>query len=151
MFDVSVGGHYAAGEDAREAGPREITEELGLNSNFRELVPLGRRIFVHCFSSGSKECEFQDVFLLPRDLELNQLKLQKEELDGALQVDIEEGIKLFSGREREIKAPFIDLSGRISQVRVSADEFVPCLDRYYLKLLLLAKKYSKGPREPLAI
>ena len=30
-FDVSVGGHYATGENAEVAGPREIKEELGLD------------------------------------------------------------------------------------------------------------------------
>ncbi len=68
MFDVSVGGHYAAGEDAKVAGPREIREELGLDVRFDELIPVGRRVFVYCFTPGIKEYEFQDIFLLPRDV-----------------------------------------------------------------------------------
>src|SRR5512136_3107179 len=50
LFDVTVGGHYASGEDARTAGPREIAEELGLAVPYAALVPLGRRIFVHYFT-----------------------------------------------------------------------------------------------------
>ena len=44
LFDVTVGGHYASGEDARAAGPREIAEELGMEVPYAALVPLGRRI-----------------------------------------------------------------------------------------------------------
>ncbi|HEX9113520.1 MAG TPA: NUDIX domain-containing protein, partial [Nitrospirota bacterium] len=57
-FDVSVGGHYAAGEDAKAAGPREMKEELGLDVRFSELLPVGRRVFVYCFRPGVKEYEF---------------------------------------------------------------------------------------------
>jgi isopentenyl-diphosphate Delta-isomerase len=78
MFDVSVGGHYSAGEDARTAGPREIREELGMTIAFTDLVPLGRRVFVYSFAPGLSEYEFQDVFLLPRNIDPGELTLQKE-------------------------------------------------------------------------
>lgn len=133
------------------AGPREIKEELGLDVGFDELTPVGRRIFVHCFSPGTRECEFQDVFLLHRDLELKDLVLQQDELDGVVQLDIEKGIALFSGGIDAIEAPYIDPSGTRSTVLVSPDSFVPCLDRYYLKLLLVAQRYSQGERRLLAV
>jgi isopentenyldiphosphate isomerase len=150
-FDVSVGGHYAAGEDARTAGPREIAEELGLEVRFDELVPLGRRVFVYCFSPGVKEYEFQNVFLLHGRFHLEELSLQREELDGVIELDIEQGIALFSGR-----IPFVSLSllrpdGSRETVTVAADDFVPCLDNYNLKLLVLAWRYLGGERELLLI
>ncbi len=150
-FDVSVGGHYAAGEDAAAAGPREIREELGLAVDFAELVPLGRRVFVHCFTPGMQEYEFQDVYLLPRRVDSEELALQREELDGVLLLEAEEGIALFSGRKQQAAGDFLSPDGAAARIAVTAAEFVPCPDAYYLKLLVLARSYFRGEREALAI
>ena len=150
-FDVSVGGHYASGEDAPIAGPREIKEELGLDVQFSELLPLGRRVFVYCFSPGIREYEFQDVFLLPRPVQPGSLSLQQEEVDGVLVMDVEQGIALFSGRVRNTEGILYATGSPARLVPVSADDFVPCLDQYYLKLLLLAQRYLRGQRELLVI
>jgi isopentenyldiphosphate isomerase len=150
-FDVSVGGHYAAGEDARVAGPREIREELGLEVRFTDLMPLGRRVFAYCFTPGVIENEFQDVFLLERDILVVGLNLQRDELDGVVQMDVEQGIKLFSGKTSTIEMRLIRPGGKDEPVRISMEDFVPCLDNYYLKLLLLARRYFNGEREFLII
>jgi isopentenyldiphosphate isomerase len=150
-FDVSVGGHYAAGEDARAAGPREIKEELGLDVKFEEPLFLGRRVFVYCFTPGVKEYEFQDVFLLCRPVDVRALVLQREELDGVIEMDVEEGIALFSGKKAKVDTALHGSDGRTVRVAVAAGDFVPCLDSYYLKLLLLAQRYFTGERDLLLI
>ncbi len=150
-FDVSVGGHYAAGEDAAIAGPREIKEELGLDVPFADLRPVGRRVFVYCFTPGVMEYEFQDVFLLYSTSHPGKLTLQKEEVDGVLEMDVEEGIALFSARQPKIDAVILRADGLTERLPVSAADFVPCLDNYYLKLLLLAKRHIKGEKEILLI
>ena len=150
-FDVSVGGHYAAGEDATVAGPREISEELGLDVKFPDLLPLGRRVFVYCFTPGIREYEFQDVFLLPRQVQPEKIKLQKEEVDGLLEMEIEAGIELFSGRKQQIECSYRLGDSALHPALVSADQFVPYLDNYYCKLLLLAKRYFAGERNNLFI
>jgi hypothetical protein len=45
------------------------------------------------------------------------------------------------------------LDGRQRQeaVPVTQKDFVPCLDNYYLKHLLLAQRYFRGDREALVI
>jgi len=150
-FDVSVGGHYSSGEDARTAGPREIGEELGLGVRYDELLAVGRRVFVYCRTPGVEEHEFQDVFLLPRDVRAGQLTLQQEELDGVIEMDVEHGIALFSGRIASLPLSLLRPSGSREIITVKADGFVPCLDNYYLKLLLLARRYWNGERDLLVI
>ncbi len=145
-FDVSVGGHYAAGEDVAAAGPREIREELGLDVKFGDLVPVGRRVFVYCFTPGVMEHEFQDVFLLPLRVEPAGLLLQEEEVGGVIEMDVEQGIRLFGRETGSIKCLFFSGRAAAGEVPVSAEEFVPCLDNYYLKMLLLAKRYFAGER-----
>ncbi len=150
-FDVSVGGHFESGENAEVAGPREVKEELGLTVPFSELVPLGRRVFVYCFTPGIKEYEFQDVFLFPRDVRPEDLSLQEEELDGVVEMDVEEGIALFSGRVSSVALSLLQPDGNRVKVSVRADDFVPCIDNYYLKLLGLSRRYLSGDREALVI
>ena len=151
MYDVSVGGHYAAGEEAKAAGPREIREELGLDVRFTDLLPLGRRVFVYYFTPGVREHEFQDVFMLVRDIRPDALVLQKEEVDGVLEMDVEQGIALFSGERSIVECSLYRSEAPGERVRVSVDDFVPCIDNYYLKLLLLARRYLNGERRLLVI
>ena len=150
-FDVSVGGHYAAGEDARTAGPREIKEELGLDVGFHELISVGRRVFVYCFTPGVTECEFQDIYLFPRTIRPELLILQREEVEGVIEMDVEQGMPLFSGKVAAVEASLYKTNVLMGRIGVSAAEFVPCLDNYYLKLLLLARRYFAGERELLVI
>jgi len=151
LFDVSVGGHYAAGEDAATAGPREIREELGLAVPFPSLVPLGRRVFVYCFTKGVFEYEFQDVFLLPLEARPENLVLQAEEVDAVLELEVEEGIAFFSGKRDAAQGQLLGGLQRRETITVTQREFVPCIDSYYLKLLLLAQRYFRGDRDALAI
>ncbi len=149
-FDVSVGGHYSAGENARSAGPREIREELGLEVKFEELLPLGRRVFVYCFTPGVTEYEFQDVFLLHKQIKPGEIRFQKEEVEALLEMKVEEGVRLFSGDVSGVQCA-VYKSNQIEQQMITAEEFVPCLDNYYLKLLLLAKKFFGGERKLLFV
>jgi isopentenyldiphosphate isomerase len=150
-FDVSVGGHYSVGEDATTAGPREIKEELGIDVQFAELLSIGRRVFVYCFTPEVRECEFQDIFFLPRNIRPEELTLQPEELDGVIEMDVEQGIELFSGKIPHTEVLLHRTNGQRETLRVPADDFVPSLDSYYLKLLLLARRYLSGDRELLLI
>ena len=74
MVDVSVGGHYRAGEQPgsrlRRGGPaqsavlRELREELGLAVRAEALVPVGRR-WMECAGPGWVDREVQNIFALP--------------------------------------------------------------------------------------
>ncbi len=150
-YDVSVGGHYTAGEGPESAGPREIREELGLDVKFGDLVPLGKRVFVYCFTPGIREHEFQDVYLLRRDVNPGELTLQRGEVDAVLELDIDRGIELHSGRKSMVGGTLFRPGNPAEAVAVSARDFVPSVENYYLKLILLAKRYLKGEREGLVV
>ena len=150
LLDVTVGGHYASGEDASSAGPREIAEELGLAVPYADLVPLGRRVALYCFTPGVREQEFQDVFLLPREGRPELLTLQPGEVDAVLEMDVETGIGMFGGGG-PATGRLIDAAGAETEVMVRPEDFVPCIDSYYLKMLVLARRYCAGERTALAI
>jgi isopentenyldiphosphate isomerase len=80
MWDVSAAGSALAGEDSIKAAERETREELGY-----ELDLTGERpYFTINFQYG-----FDDFYLVKRDIELDQLTLQHEEVQAVRWADKE--------------------------------------------------------------
>ena len=71
LWDVSVGGGVDAGEDSRRGAEREFREELGYPLDLSGLRP---SVTVN-FDGG-----FDDFYILIRDLRLEELTLQREEV-----------------------------------------------------------------------
>ena len=80
-WDVSVVGGVDAGETSRQAAEREVREELGLALDLRGVRP---SVTVN-FDGG-----FDDFYLVERDLALEDLTLQKEEVAQARWADLPE-------------------------------------------------------------
>jgi len=66
-------------------------------------------------------------------------------------MEVDSGIRLFSGSELYVECSLYRTEMPTERVNVAGGEFVPCIDNYYLKLLLLAQRYLKGERELLVI
>lgn len=71
MWDVSVGGCAVAGENAQAAASRELYEELGIRVDLTDVRP---HLTVN-FDHG-----FDDIFLIEKDVALDELVLQTEEV-----------------------------------------------------------------------
>ncbi len=74
MWDVTVGGSTVAGESSAQAMERETLEEIGVKHSFENERPV---LTVH-FKDG-----FGDLYIINRDIELSELKLQAEEVKDA--------------------------------------------------------------------
>ncbi len=93
-WDVSIGGGVDAGETSRQAAEREFREELGY-----PLDLAGSRPFVTVnFPAG-----FDDFYIAVRDLDLEELTLQKEEVQAVR----------WAAREEVLARPRAALSFRI--------------------------------------
>ena len=73
-WDISVGGGARAGDTSRQAAERETAEEIGLSIDFSDLRPV---ITVN-FSDG-----FDDFYTIEKDISLEDLNLQTEEVTDA--------------------------------------------------------------------
>ena len=73
MWDVSVGGSAVAGETSREAAEREVLEELGLNISLEGVRPA----ITISFKEG-----FDDNYVVVKDVNDEEIKLQEEEVQG---------------------------------------------------------------------
>ena len=73
-WDFSVGGGANAGDTSRMAAERETAEELGLHIDFSDRRP----VITINFSKG-----FDDIYTVVKDVSLEDLKLQEEEVTDA--------------------------------------------------------------------
>lgn len=74
MWDLTVGGSAVCGDSSSEAAEREVFEELGIKIDLSGKRPN----FTTYFSVG-----INDIYIVEKDIELSELKLQKEEVKAA--------------------------------------------------------------------
>lgn len=89
-WDVSCGGCAVTGETSRDAARRELLEELGIDIDFND----ARSAFCISFSGG-----FDDFYLINRDIPLNELKLQTEEVQAVRWASKEEIFNMIDSGE----------------------------------------------------
>ncbi len=142
-IDISAAGHLMAGESARD-GTREIEEELGLRVTFDELIPLGRRLGIHR-SGEFVDCQICHVFLFECDQPLEDYEYQCDEIAGLVRLRIDDGLCLLSGNVPRVLVPAVGLDA--PEIALSRDDFIPSIDNYVVKILLLAKRYFAGEKE----
>lgn len=148
MVDVSVGGHYRAGEQpgsrlgrgepARSAVLRELREELGLTVPADAPVPVGRR-WVERAGAGWIDREVQDIFALPLLAPPRGLAPDPAEVEALLIVELP-GLRALVAGERET-APVWELpvraQGRLGtpcQARLIVEQLVPVDDSYWERM-----------------
>lgn len=92
-YDISSAGHIPAGVDFIPSALRELEEELGLVVGEKELIDCGlHHISINLCFHGEQFVDNQvcKVFLLWKDVEISDLKLQYEEIESMMWMDFEE-------------------------------------------------------------
>ena len=89
-WDVSIGGGVDAGETSRQGAEREFLEELGYPLDLTGIRP---SVTVN-FGGG-----FDDYYIVKRDVDITQLRLQKEEVAEVRWVTRAEALELLEKDE----------------------------------------------------
>lgn len=97
-WDITVGGHISAGEEALVSAHRELEEELGLDSNKYEFNFLDR-IKEEFINNGVNSKEFVYVYLIEADVDVKEITLQKEEVSEAKWFKKEDFFELIERKE----------------------------------------------------
>ncbi|MBK1811290.1 NUDIX domain-containing protein [Clostridium sp. YIM B02505] len=143
LLDISAAGHLLAGE-TKELGVREIEEELGINPLLNHMHYLGVRITAYRFNNICNY-EFNHVYLLEDNTILENFELRQNEVSGLVEIDIEEGLKLFSGQVNKIYGSFFKTKcGQPQSIRLQMEDFIPRVDQYYLRICSIADLYFDG-------
>ena len=87
LWDVSVGGGVDAGETSRQGAEREFREELGVSLDLSGLRP---SVTVN-FDGG-----FDDFYILTKDLALEDLTLQAEEVQAVRWASLEKILEMLN-------------------------------------------------------
>jgi len=146
MLDITAAGHMSAGE-AVQHYTREIEEELGISVKPSELIPLGIRVY----TSKTKEItnrEFCHEFLLEKNIPLMSYTLQAEEVTELVAMELSDAFQLFGGIKDSVTVSGIRVGvhGQQQSVTytVTPKDIIPRLDRYYLKVCIMAERYFAG-------
>ncbi len=81
MWDITVGGSALSGESSQTAIERELFEEIGLKIDLQDAQP---HLTIN-FNEG-----FDDVYLIEKEININDLVLQYEEVQGVKWAALEE-------------------------------------------------------------
>jgi isopentenyldiphosphate isomerase len=157
--DITVGGHYHAGEDIPD-GVREAREELGLASlAYSDFVPAGIRQTAVTLPGGRVEREFQHWHLLPLDLSLGEIPLGggDGEVSGLVEVSLDDAISLAAGDLKRAPARYLSRASggtRVSDGALTPADLIPGYlgtDQLYLRVFALTRRYLAGDRQYLFV
>ena len=155
-LDITAAGHYESGETIND-GIREVKEELGIDVSYNDLVPLGVKFDVAKVGDIINR-EFDDVFLLDYDKDISDYKFQLEEVAGLAVFNIDDALEMYAGERKSIKVRTImahqTSDGYVRKeedIDITPDDFIPRIDEYVQKVLVIAKRYLNGERKNLVI
>lgn len=90
-WDISSAGHISSGEDAVTGALREVKEELGLDISKDELKMIGETKQQAVLNNGTYiDNEFNNVYLVKKNLDIAKLIKQDEEVQALKWVPIQE-------------------------------------------------------------
>jgi isopentenyldiphosphate isomerase len=81
LWDVSVAGHVASGEDIPLAAVREVQEEIGLTVSEKDLEFIGTYKAIHKIAEDFIDAELHHIFLCVLTVPLEKLTKQDSEVD----------------------------------------------------------------------
>ena len=136
LLDVSVGGHFRAGETLADV-VREVEEEVGVPASVADLLPVGRRRGVS-ETERFLDREIQEVFLWRPALSLAGFRPQPGEVTALEAVAVADLIELLTGKFAAAHARILTPEGTLRAGNVAAADFIPTIDDYFLRVAVLA-------------
>jgi isopentenyldiphosphate isomerase len=145
-YDATVGGHYRAGETLAET-VREVEEEIGIIPDLSELRPLGVRVCANEAQAGIVDREIQDVFLLRDDRPLGIFRPNPAELAALVRFPLATLVPFLAGESAEIDGESLAPDAtRAQPITARIDDFIPTIDRYFLRVAIAAQQALHGER-----
>lgn len=89
-WDISCGGSAVSGEDSQTAIEREVSEELGVSVSLENIRPV---LTIH-YDEG-----FDDIYVITKDLRLDEFRLQPEEVQAVKWAALEEILSMIDSGE----------------------------------------------------
>lgn len=147
-LDLSATGHLSAGERPVD-GIRELAEELGVDVDPAQLVPLGARLLADDDGEGRNR-ERVHTFLLLDDRPLEEFRPDPSDVDAVVEVAIPDLLAILADPEAVAPARRWRPGHRATATTVTVADLVPAIDGYWTVLAVMAQRLARGER-PVAI
>jgi isopentenyldiphosphate isomerase len=145
-YDATVGGHYRAGETFAET-VREIEEEIGVSPEGLTLLPLGVRVCADESQPNVIDRELEDVFLLRDDRPLTAYRPHPIELAALVRFPLVALIPFLAGDAASVQGVSLTTGANRSEaVSARVGDFIPTVDRYFLRVAIAARNALRGDR-----
>jgi isopentenyldiphosphate isomerase len=146
-LDVSVGGHYRAGETLADV-LREMHEEVGQGATLDALRFLGRRTYVCDAEVGTRDREIQDVFMWRTPIVFDAFRPNPEEVAALELVTVADFLALATRNRSAVHAHRLLPDGAISESTVHYAELIPSVDGYFQRAAVAIDLAIKGYPHP---
>ena len=143
LLDLSAAGHIMAGETPEE-GLREMHEELGIDTSFDQLLPLGQ--FEICDEDDAAEGNNREVahcFVVRDDRALTNYRPDLEEVDGLAEVPLDKLIELFADPANTAPCREVSQDGSDTTTDITVSALVPDVNDYWPTVLNAARTALK--------
>lgn len=100
FWDISASGHISAGQISVEAAQMETEEELGItvtSDELKLLFTLEEHVIIN--NGTYVNNEFQDIYLVKKDLNISDIRIQPDEVEAVKFVSIEDFKKMIDGTD----------------------------------------------------
>lgn len=145
-YDATVAGHYRAGETLAET-LREAEEEIGIVVAESMLRPLGIRVCANESEAGIIDREIQDVLLWPDNRPLTAFAPNPDELAALARFPLSTLIPFLASDAAAVSGQAVTPGAAFTAPVVARfEEFIPNVDRYFLRAALAAAAALRGER-----
>ncbi len=148
LLDLSATGHLLSGESPTD-GVREIDEELGIEVDRDELVPLGVRLLADDNGEGQNR-ERVHVFLLSDDRPIDRFAPDPNEVEGLVEVRADELLSVLAGLRATVPGLQWRPGQPVEKIEILTDDLIQPIDGYWAVMLVMAERFVAG-QLPLAV
>ena len=82
------------------------------------------------------------------NIPITDYKIQTDEVDSLVEIEIHSALRLFSHQVKYVycRAVTPNSPHEIASVKITLDDFIPRIDRYYEKIFIMAERYFAGKK-----